>query len=307
MSSHGKMAPFTLNQESFPAHPRLHKWATNHGFGNGGSIYKQGNTFYEVMNGRFVAVHLPPADPVDIPKEPDEPPAKKKKNSPWRDPKTGRTKERQKDIDKGFKKGGEGVGKAAKKLMMNSEFKKTAMKMAETALADSMVDGSMAEEALNASREIIEKYYKKAFKAIDKAIAEHKAKSEDGTYIEKDVMKQLGGVFEAITKTTNKAMKDIQQEIVGQSIQRLLDVEKAFPGAYKRLNPGPKEVPADAHTQLESISNSVIKPKKKHEPVEEPAVPPPFNPDFKVDGFDNVIDAVNSDGEDEKISTSKKV
>ena len=139
MSSHGKMLPFLLNQESFAAHPRLHRWAMNHGFGNGGSIYKQGKTYYEVTNGRFVAVRLPPVEAPKQEEDHEEPPAKKKKKSPYRDRKTGRTKERQKDIDKGFKKGGEGVGKAAKKLMMNSEFKKTAMKMAEAALADSMV------------------------------------------------------------------------------------------------------------------------------------------------------------------------
>ena len=140
------------------------KWATNHGFGSGGSIYQQGKTFYQIINGRFSPIQLPELPPPRQPKEPEEPPAKKK---------PGRIKERQADIDKGFKKGGKGVGKLAKKLMHSSEFKKTAMKMAEAALADSMADGSMAEEALNATREIIEKYYKKALKAIDDAIKEY--------------------------------------------------------------------------------------------------------------------------------------
>ena len=232
------------------------------------------------------------------------------------DPKTGRTKERQKDIDKGFKKGGEGVGKAAKKLMMNSEFKKTAMKMAEAALADSMVDGSMAEEALNASREIVEKYYKKAFKAIDKAIADHKLATEDPeSPAAKDVTLSLSKVFDKMTNTLETAMKAIQIEVVGESVRRMLDVEKAFPAAYARLNPGPAN-PAEP-TVREAIHTTL---KKSHEPPEESEKPPPFNPSFEEEvasnpatkgvnasGIDNVIDAVDSDGEDEKFSTSKKV
>ena len=238
----------------------------------------------------------------------DEPPAKKKKP-------TGRTKERQKDIDKGFKKGGEGVGKAAKKLMMNSEFKKTAMKMAETALADSMVDGSMAEEALNASREILEKYYKKAFKAIDKAIADHKLNTEDPeSPASKDVMMSLSKVFDSMTNTLETAMKAIQIEVVGESVRRLLDVEKAFPGAYARLNPGPTSL---AEPTLRQEIHKVAT--KKHEPPEESEGPPPYNPDYKEEhpstgsaaynesGIDNVIDAIDSDGEDKKLSTSKKI
>ena len=151
--------PFPLTKKSLAANPALHKWATNHGFMAGSSIFQQGKDFYHIVNGRLIKINLPkevakaPTDEDDI--------------------EHTRSKARQGDIDEGFKKGGKGVGKLAKKLMHASEFKKTAMKMAQAALADSMVDGSMVEEALNATRELIEKYYKKALKAIDEEIKNH--------------------------------------------------------------------------------------------------------------------------------------
>ena len=174
----------------------------------------------------------------------------------------------------------------------------------------------MAEEAINASREIVEKYYKKAFKAIDKAIADHKLATEDPeSPASKDVMLSLSKVFDKMIKTLETAMKAIQIEVVGESVRRMLNVEKAFPAAYARLNPGPAN-PAEPTLQ-EAIHTTL---KRSHEPPEESEKPPPFNPSYEQDsapapvtkgvdpsGIDNMIDAVDSDGEDEKFSTSKKV
>ena len=202
-------------------------------------------------------------------KKTGEPPAKKKEEH------TGRTKERQKDIDKGFKAGGKGVGKLAKKLMHASEFKKTAMKMAQAAMVDSMADGSMAEEALNATREIVEKYFKKALKAIDKEIAKHHSDSMPKGI--NQIMDHATNPNKALTKVLEK-MGDIHEDMLDKFIQEFKGAQRtsAMTDALDGFNER-HGINVPQEDSVDTINWS------------------------QLDAVDNILDAIDKDGEKKNI------